>query len=356
MRLAYRKTSPMLRYFLIGCSLAAAQWTFRAINGSGATAPSFAGWDENKGQIADSPAAIPPRGWRDILKRTFTKISENNLLSQAAGVTFYALLAIFPAIAALVSLYGLIADPKTISDHLDTLAGFVPGGGMDLIKDQVTRLTANSSSSLGFGFALGLLTAIWSANQGSKALFSALNAVHAEKEKRGFIRLTLVTLAFTAGALIFLLLSLGVVVVLPVVLNFFGFGGDADLLLRIARWPAILVVVGVFLACLYRFGPSRQEPKWRWVSPGSASAAVAWLVLSVGFSWYVAHFGSYNKTYGSLGAAVGFMTWIWLSTTVMLIGAQINAEAEHQTFRDTTKGASRARGQRGAKMADEMAA
>ena len=307
------------------------------------------------GRGAQTPADIPPRGWWDILKRTAAMFSENELMAEAAGVTFFALLAIFPAIAALISLYGLFADPKSIAEHLDTASGFLPGGGMDIIKEQVQRLTQNPASSLGFGAILGLATALWSANQGSKAVFSALNNVYDEKEKRGVVKLTAVTLAFTAGALVFLLIVMSAVVVLPIVLNFVGLEGSTDLLVRIARWPAVLVLLAVFLAVLYRLGPSRKAAKWRWISWGSAFAALTWIALSIGFSWYVTHFGSYNKTYGSLGAVVGFMTWIWLSTTVILIGAQLNAEMELQTAKDTTTGRDKPMGARGATQANRVA-
>jgi membrane protein len=282
------------------------------------------------GRGAATPTEIPPRGWWDIVKRTAAKFSENELMAEAAGVTFYALLAIFPAIAALISIYGLFADPRTIASHLDTASGFLPGGGMEIIQEQVKRLTENTARSLGFGAILGLATALWSANQGSKAVFSALNNVYDEKERRGFFMLTAVTLGFTAGALVFLLVVMGAVVVLPIALNFVGLQGSIDLLVRVARWPAVLVLLAVFLAILYRIGPSRHAPRWRWISWGSAFAAIGWIALSIGFSWYVSHFGNYNKTYGSLGAVVGFMTWIWLSTTVILVGAQLNAEMESQ--------------------------
>ncbi len=304
------------------------------------------------GRGAATPAEIPARGWWDILKRTAQKFGENELMSEAASVTFFALLSIFPALAALISIYGLIADPRTISEHLDTAAGFLPGGGLDIIRDQVKRLTENPASSLGFGVILGIGTAVWSANQGSKAIFSALNSVYEEREKRGFILLTAETLGFTAGALVFLILLMSAVVVLPVVLNFVGLKNSTDLLVRFGRWPAVLVLLAVFLATLYRVGPSRHAAKWRWISWGSAVAAVAWIALSIGFSWYVTHFGSYNKTYGSLGAVVGFMTWIWLSTTVILLGAQLNAEMEVQTEKDTTVGAAKPVGARGATQAD----
>ena len=308
------------------------------------------------GHDAAKPSEIPARGWWAVTKRVAAKVSSDRLLTEAAAITFYALLALFPALAAAVSLYGLVADPATITDHLDALSGVVPGGGMEIIRDQVRSLAANGGKALGFAALLGLATSLWSANQGTKALFDALNVVYAETEKRGFLLRTAVTLAFTLGGIVFVLLALAAVVAVPVVLGFVGLGGIADLLLRVLRWPLMLAAIAVLLACIYRFGPSRERARWQWVSWGSGFAAVAWVVGSLAFSWYVSHFGSYNKTYGSLGAVVGFLTWIWLSAAVVLVGAEVNAEAEQQTARDTTTGPERALGRRGAKKADAVAA
>ncbi len=307
------------------------------------------------GRDAAKPSDIPARGWWAIAKRVAAKVSSDRLLTEAAAITFYALLALFPALAATVSLYGLIADPATISDHLDTLSGVVPGGGMKIISDQVHNLTANGDKALGFAALLGLLTSLWSANQATKALFDALNVVYGETEKRGFLLRTAVTLAFTLGGIVFVLLALTAVVAVPVVLDFVGLGGVAGPLLRILRWPLILAALAVLLACIYRFGPSRERARWQWVSWGGGFAAVAWVVGSAAFSYYVSHFGNYDKTYGSLGAAVGFLTWVWLSATIVLIGAELNAETEQQTARDTTTGPEQAPGHRGARKADAVA-
>ncbi len=307
------------------------------------------------GQAAGKPSEIPARGWWAIGKRVAGNVSEDRLLTEAAGITFYTLLALFPALAALVSIYGLFADPATISGQLDALSGVVPGGGMQIISDQVHSLASNGATALGFGAVIGLATSLWSANQATKALFDALNVVYDEKEKRGFLLRTAVTLAFTLGGIVFVLLAMAAVIVVPIVLNLVGLGGVGGLLLRILRWPALLVALAALLACIYRFGPSRERARWSWVTWGGGFAAVAWVLVSLAFSWYVAHFGSYNKTYGSLGAAVGFLTWVWLSAAVVLVGAEVNAEMEHQTARDTTTGAERAAGTRGAAKADAVA-
>ena len=317
-----------------------------------ATHPSVAA----AGREAETPSEIPARGWWAITKRVAGDVSEHRLMTEAAAITFYALLSLFPALAALVSIYGLFANPATISDQLTGLSGVLPGGGMQIITDQVHSLTANSSKALGLGAVIGLATSLWSSNQATKALFDALNVVYGEKEKRGFLLLTAITLGFTLGGLLFVVIALAAVVAVPIAINFVGLGGIGGVLLRALRWPALLVVIAVLLAVLYRVGPSRENARWRWVTWGSSFAALAWVLVSLAFSWYVASFGSYNKTYGSLGAAVGFMTWIWLSATVVLVGAEVNAEMEHQTERDTTTGPEKAIGTRGATKADEVAA
>ena len=283
------------------------------------------------GRGATSGLEIPAPGWWAIIKRVFAGFNDDRLMTEAAGVTFYTLLALFPAIATLISLYGLFADPATVSDHLEAMRGVVPGGGMDIISAQVKSLAANGRQALGFGALIGLLTSLWSSNQSIKGLFDALNVVYHEKETRGFIWRTMITLGFTLGAIVFIMLSMGAIVVVPVILNFLGLGDWATTLLAAARWPLLMVLLGLFLAFVYRFGPCRKGAKWQWISWGSTFAAVTWLLASIGFSYYVANFGSYNKTYGSLGAAIGFMTWIWISAIIVLLGGELNAELVRQT-------------------------
>jgi membrane protein len=334
-----------------------------ARRGTGSAAPRRQGEREaaaapdshQRGRTAEAPAEIPARGWWDILKRTVSQVSDDRVLTEAAGITFYSLLALFPAIAAMVSIYGLFADPATIADHLDVLGTVVPGGGMQIIEEQVKRITSKGNAALGLGAIIGLLTALWSSNQAMKALVDALNVVYGEREKRSFIYRTVLTLSFTVAGIAFILLAMSSVVVLPIALQFVGLGGTAETMLRLLRWPVMLAVVALFLACIYRFGPNRDKPKWRWVTWGSAVASLGWLMVSAGFSFYVTNFGNYNETYGSLGAVIGFMTWIWISSTVVLVGAELDAEMEHQTSRDTTEGPERPMGARGAKMADEVA-
>jgi len=321
----------------------------------GASAERVAEAEPGRGRQVDAPSEIPAAGWKDIALRLYKEFSNDRILLVAAGVTFYAILALFPAIAALVSIYGVVADPSTINQHLNELRGVLPDGAIDIVGGQVKRLTAKGDTALGLTAVVGILISLWSANGGMKAVFDALNIAYEEEEKRSFIMLNLQSLAFTAGALLFVILALTGIVVVPAALQMLGLDREAWYI-ALLRFPALLVLVIGGLAVLYRFGPSRRKPKWRWVTWGSAVAGTLWLVASGLFSWYVANFGSYNETYGSLGAAIGFMTWIWLSTSVVLLGAELNAEMEHQTARDTTEGTQKPLGTRQARMADTVAA
>jgi membrane protein len=310
--------------------------------------------EPGRGRSADKPSEIPPQGWKDILLRVYHGISEDRILLVAAGVTFYLLLSIFPGIAALFSIYGLFANPADIAGHLDALANVAPGGAIDLLREDMTRLASNGGTTLGVGFLLSLAVSLWSTNSGVSAIFDALNIVYEEKEKRGLVKYYLTTLTFTLASIVFILLAIAVVVLLPVVLHFIPLPGGTDLLVKIARWPILFILTALALAALYRYGPSRAEARWRWITWGSAFATVMWIAASVLFSWYVANFGNYNKTYGSLGAIIGFMTWIWISIIVVLVGAKIDAEMEHQTARETTAGQPKPLGMRGARIADTV--
>ena len=310
--------------------------------------------EDGRGRHASSPWEIPWAGWKDILWRTYARIGDDRLLAVAAGVVFYGLLAIFPAITALVSLYGLFAKASTISEHLSLASGVLPAGGMEIIQEQINRITAKGDAKLSIAFASSLALTLWSANAGMKAVIDALNVTYEEKEKRGFIKLNLISLALTGGAILVLLVAIGAIVVLPLVLAYIGLGGWTETLLRLLRWPLLLCMVILGLAVLYRFGPSRESPRWEWVSVGSAFAAVAWLAGSALLSWYLANFANYDATYGSLGAAIGMMIWMWMSSIVILLGAELNSEVEHQTVRDSTTGHERPLGERGAAMADTV--
>jgi membrane protein len=285
---------------------------------------------EKAGRGADDPAEIPARGWMAILRRVWDEIGNDRVLAVAAGVTFYVLLAIFPAVTALVSVYGLFADTNTIQGHLNSLSMFVPASALDIIISQVQRVTSQEQAALGFATIAGLAVSIWSANAGVKALFDALNVAYGEKETRGFIELNLVSLAFTAGMILFALLAIGAAIAVPVALKLLPLGGFVETLLRWSRWPIMLLVLLLALALLYRFGPTRKKPEWKWITVGSAFASIMAIAASAAFSWYATNFAAYNETYGTLGAAIGFMTWVWITVTVIMIGAELNSEIELQ--------------------------
>lgn len=291
-----------------------------------------------RGRDATTPSQISSLGWRDILLRVFSNISKHRIMALAAGMTYYSILAIFPAIAALVAVYGVVSDPSTIAKHLDQLRGFLPGGAIDVAGEQLTRVASKGSQTLGLTFLVGVSVSLWSANAAMKSLFDTLNIVHGEEEKRGFFILNGVSLGFTIGGVLFMLAALGSIVVVPVVLGYVRLSDFGDVFLRIGRWPAMYVILTFALAVIYRYGPSREAPRWRWITWGSAIAALLWLALSGLFSWYAANFGKFNETYGSLGAVIGFMTWLWISAMVILLGAEVDAEMEHQTAWNTTTG------------------
>ena len=312
--------------------------------------------EPGRGRDAQSPTAIPSAGWKDILWRTYGQLNRDRVMLIAAGVTFYAILALFPAMAAFVSIYGLFADPETVVGHVEALEGVLPGGAVEIIGGQMRDLAAQPAGSLGFGFGFGLLVALWSANNGMKAIIDATNVAYNERERRSFIRLTLVSFMFTLGAIALLILAMAGIVVLPIVLGFLGDapGGTLGTALNVARWPVLLLIVILAVSVLYRFGPNRERARWRWVTPGSLLASIVWIAASIAFSWYVANFGAYNETYGSLGAIIGFMVWMWISATIIIMGAELNAEMEHQTTRDSTTGRPAPVGARGAVVADEL--
>jgi membrane protein len=233
-----------------------------------------------RGRSATHPLEVPARGWKDILFRVWKNIGKDRVIVVAAGVTFYSVLALFPAIAALVAVYGFFADPTTIASHLDSIAGMVPTGAIDVIRDQITRVASQGRTTLGLTFLAGFAASLWSANAGMKSLFDALNLVYNEPEKRGFIWLNLISLIFTMLTITFALLAMGAMVIVPIALNVVGLGGVTETVIKIARWPALLMVITLALAILYRYGPSREKPQWRWITWGSAVAAVSWLVIS----------------------------------------------------------------------------
>jgi len=317
-------------------------------------APRYAELERGRGRHAASPRHIPQQGWKDILNRTRKEVAEDQVPLVAAGVTFYTLLALFPGLAAFVSLYGLFADPAEAYRQLRILAFIVPAGVMDFLADQMIRLAQGDKGGQSLGFILGLLASIWSANGAVKAIITGLNIAYEEKEDRPLVTRTLISLAFTVGFLAFVILSVALIAAPPAVEAVAG--PQMAAALSWISWPILAALLTVGLALLYRYGPSREPVRWRWITWGSGGVVAFWLLGSMLFSVYVGNFAHYDKTYGSLGAAIGLMMWIYLSAMVVLAGAELNSEIEHQTAVDTTTGPPLPMGLRRAKMADTLGA
>ncbi len=307
-----------------------------------------------RGRDAKTPRDIPWAGWKDIVRRVAGEISEDRLMLIAAGITFYLILALFPAMAATVSVYGLFADPARVADSLTYVDDVLPASALDLIQSQLTELASQTPQSVGLGFLVSFAIAFWSANNGVKALFQGMNVAYNEREKRGFVRLTALSFLFTIGAMFLAVILVTVVGVIPAVLGLVDLGPLSDILIRAGRWFLMLVVVATAIGLLYKFGPSRKKAQLKWITTGGLLATGVWVVASVGFSFYIQNFADYNAIYGSLGAAIGFMVWIWVSVLIVLIGAALNGEMELQTAVDTTTGAPEPIGNRGAVVSDRL--
>lgn len=297
---------------------------------------------------------IPWKGWHDILWRTYLEISSDRLLSIAGGVAFFILFATFPAITALVSAYGLFFDASVIGQDLSLLQGLVPNDVLNILREQASRITAQHNGALSIGVIAGIVVTLWSAMGGVKAMIDALNVIYEEPESRSFLKLNLLALAFTLAGFAVFLTALAAVVAFPLVLSRIGLADETATLIKLVRWPALWIVLLAGLATLYRYGPDRHTARWQWVSVGGVFAATVWIAASLLFSWYLARFNTYNATYGSLGAVLATMMWLWISATVVLVGAELNAEIEHQTARDSTVGGEKPLGRRGAAMADTV--
>jgi len=297
---------------------------------------------DDRGRAARSPWAIPSRGWKDILWRTWQSAGRNRLGTVAGGVTFYLLLAAFPALAAFVSVYGLFLDLGGVENRLHDLARVFPHAVIDLVRGEMVRLATQRHEALGAGVVGGALASAWSANAGMKALFDGLNVAYGETEKRPYLRRGLITYAATLGLLALLV---GVTALTTIA---------APALPAPVRWLTIYVLAAGAFALVYRLGPSRTSPRWRWAACGALVAALAWLVGSMGLSSYLHNFAHFGATYGSLGAVIALMLWLWFSVMVVLWGGVLNAEIEHQTGADTTVGPEAPIGERGATMADTL--
>jgi membrane protein len=310
--------------------------------------------EAGRGREAESPTELPARGWRDILVRVKEETSTDNVSLIAAGLALYALLAIFPALAASVSLYGLFSSPDQIAGQIQSLAGVLPQQASDILRDALQNLASQQGEALGVGAIIGFVLALWSARKGMVALMTVTNIAYDEEEERGFFRQLFVSLAFTIAAVVGFVLVVLLAVGVPVALKALGVPQIIEAALSILRWVVLWFLVVFALAVVYRFAPDRNGAQWRWVSWGSAIAATLWLIGSLLFSLYVRNFGSYGETYGALGGVVVLLLWFYLSAYVVVLGAEINAEMEHQTARDTTTGEPRPAGRRGAHVADTL--
>jgi membrane protein len=305
-----------------------------------------------RGLHAESPTEVPARGWKEVLLRVKDEVTKDNMSIVAAGCAFYALLALFPAITAMVSTYGLVADPADVERHMQALAGVVPGDAFAIIRDQTHAVAAGGETALGWGAALALVLALYSASSGVQTLFTALNIAYEEDETRGFLAFYLTSFAFTLAAVLGIALALGVLVGVPAALAFLPVSPVTEWVVRLASFAILLVIVVGGISAIYRFGPSRAPADWRWLTPGAIAATVLWLLASFGFSWYAANFAGYNETYGALGGVIALLMWLWISAYVVLLGAELNSELELQTAHDTTTGPPLPEGSRGAFAAD----
>ncbi len=307
------------------------------------------------GEDAETPAQIPPRGWWQVVRRAFKESSADNVSMLAGGVAFFAFLAVFPALIAALTLYGLFANPETVARQVQDLSAALPQEAQPIVAGQLESLTSTGGSALGIGLVVSVLAALWSASGGTSNLMTAINLAYDEDETRGFVRLRTTALALTLGAIVFVLLTLALVAVVPVLLDTLALGLVGTVVAQVVRWALLVGVVVGALAVVYRVAPDRDAPRFRWVSPGAVVATVLWVAGSVAFSLYVNNFGSYNATYGALAGVVVLMLWLYLTSYIVLLGAEINAESERQTRRDTTRGEEVPMGERRAEAADTLA-
>jgi membrane protein len=290
-----------------------------------------------------------------VLKRVKAEVKEDNVGLLAAGVAFYAMLAIFPAIIAVVTVYGMVADPAQVEKQIGELTRSLPAGADQLLTSQLTNVVNAGRQALSIGLALSLLALLWSVSSGVQGLIKSLNVIYDEKETRGFVKLRGLSLLLTLGAIVVAVVALALITVFPGVIDGLGLGRAGQVAASVARWVVLAVLVLLALGVVYRLGPDRANPRWRWVSAGAVVALVLWLLGSVGFSYYVDNFGKYNQTYGALAAVIILLLWLFLSAFAVLLGAEFNAETERQTARDTTTGPERPPGERGAEVADDIA-
>lgn len=307
-----------------------------------------------RGRTAETPTEIPAKGWKDIALRLKDEVSEDRVGLIAAGVAFYGLLALFPAITALLAIGGLFAEPNQIIDQLSALNGIVPQEAMAIITEQATSVAGSREGGLGLAAIFGILLALYSASKGMGSLMEGMNVAYDEHEERGFVRLKLQTFGLTLFLIFGLLIGLVAMISVPIAINMLNFGALTEAFGTVLVVVFLMALTLIGLAVLYRYGPSRDAAEIKWVSGGALTACILWIVGSAGFAFYVANFGSYNESFGTLGGVVILLMWLWISAYVIMLGAELNAEMEAQTRHDTTVGKDRPMGERDAQKADVL--
>jgi membrane protein len=309
---------------------------------------------DDRGRAARRPGEIPKRGYKDIVFRVKEEVKQDHVAIISAGVAFYGVLALFPAMLAVISIYGLVTSPAEAAREITKVASILPSEATVLLKKQVTTIASTKSSALSAGAIIGLLAALWSASSGMKALNEGMNVAYDEPETRGFLKKRGLAIAMTIGGLIVAIVALAGIVGVPAVISGLHWATPLEVFFSMFTVVVVAALFVLALAAVYRFGPDRDNPEWRWVSWGALVATVLWLIGSAVFSIYVDNFGKFNETYGSVGGVVVLMLWLFLSAFMVMLGAEINAELEHQTAQDTTEGRDRPMGQRDARMADTV--
>jgi membrane protein len=305
------------------------------------------------GRQADTPQEIPAKGWKDIAKRTLKEVKQDQVTLLGAGVAFYSLLALFPAVIAGVSIYGLVADPSTVQSQIDELTRRLSPETATIIGTQLKQVTSGAGGALGLATVIGILTALWSASSGMKAMITGVNLAYDETESRKFVKLRGLSIVLTLGAMMLMGVALALIVGFPAVAD--SWPTALRWTASILRWVLLAALLIGALAVLYRYAPDRDEPKWTWASWGSGVATLLWILASIGFSIYANSFGNYNKTYGALAGVIILMFWLYLTAVIVLVGAELNTEMELQTAKDTTAGPTKPMGERDAHAADHVA-
>jgi membrane protein len=313
-------------------------------------------YKSNRGMSAESPKQIPGRGWKDVLLRVKEQFTSDHIGIVSAGVAFYFFLSLFPMMSAMVAIYGLVFDAAQVEQHLSQLSSILPPQAHDVIAQQLHSIANTPNQGLGLALAFSILLSLWSANSGTKALFDGINIAYNQKEERGFFKLNGISLSITIGAIFVGLIAVALVIGFPALIDKIGLPETVSAIISYGRWPLLFMIIVLSISVIYKLGPNRDSPKFKWVTWGAAIAATLWIAGSLLFSLYINNFGNYEATYGAVAAVIILMLWFQLTSLSVLLGAEINSELEHQTAKDTTVGDPKPLGQRGGYHADHVAA